>query len=423
MKQKKTELIVIGSGPAGLAAGIKAKESGVNDVVIIERAERIGGLLHQCIHNGFGLHYFGKDLTGPEFIHYFIKKASDLKLEMNLNTMVTSLSHENEMQRVIAQNSQEGVIEFISKAIILSMGCRERTRGAIHIPGTRPAGIFTAGTAQRFINVEGFIVGKEILILGSGDIGMIMARRMTLEGAQVKAVVEILPYCGGLVRNEIQCLRDFGIPLLLNHTVVEIHGRNRIEGVTIAKVDKDFQPIPGTFQQIKCDTLLLSVGLIPENELSRMAGIELDPISGGPVVDESMQTNIDGIFACGNVVHVHDLVDNVCLESEIAGISAAKYVLEREKRIEIPSIKLIAGDNVRYVVPQKITKQKEVTLYLRVKKPDKNVILRVGDDVYEKKLFYVRPSEMIAVNFRLEHFMKLKNGTKELKVNVKNFTS
>ena len=422
MKQK-TDLIVIGSGPSGLAAGIKAKESGIDNVVIVERAERLGGLLHQCIHNGFGLHYFEEDLTGPEFIHRFIKKALDLNLEIKLDTMVTNLIHENEMQRVITQSSQDGMIEFSSKAVILAMGCRERTRGAIHIPGTRPSGIFTAGVAQRFINVEGFMPGNEVVILGSGDIGMIMARRMTLEGAQVKAVVEILPYCGGLLRNEIQCLHNFNIPLFLSHTVVEIHGRNRIEGVTIAKVDENFQLISGTEQRINCDTLLLSVGLIPENELSRMAGIELDPITGGPVVDESMQTNIDGIFACGNVVHVHDLVDNVCLESEIAGISAAKYVLEGEKRIEIPSIKLIAGDNVRYVVPHKVTKQKEVTFYLRVKKPDKNVILRVGDDVYEKKLFYARPSEMIAVNFRLEHFMKIKNGTKELKVNVKNFTS
>jgi thioredoxin reductase len=418
MNQKMSDLIVIGSGPAGLAAAIKAKESGIDTVIVMERGERLGGLLHQCIHNGFGLHYFGKDLTGPEFIHYFIKKALDLNVEIKLNTMVTSLSHEDGIQRVIAQNSREGVIEYTSKAVILSMGCREKTRGALHIPGTRPAGILTAGTAQRFINLDGFMPGNEVLILGSGDIGMIMARRMTLEGAHVKAVVEILPYCGGLARNEIQCLRDFDIPLLLSHTVTEIHGRHRVEGVTIAKVDKDFQPIPGTAQHIKCDTLLLSVGLIPENELSRMAGIELDRLTGGPIVDDSMETNIDGIFACGNVVQVHELVDNVCLESEIAGVSAAKYFLEGGKTTDSGFIRLIAGADIRYVVPQKITKQKEVTLYMRVKRPDENVVLKVGDDIYERRLFFVRPSEMIVAKLSLDHIMKIKNGTEELNVSI-----
>ncbi len=418
MKQKKCDLIIIGSGPAGLAAAIKAKENGIGDVVVMERGERLGGLLHQCIHNGFGIHYFGKDLTGPEFIQYLIKRALSLDIAVRLNTMVTSLSHEDEMQRVVAQNSQEGVIEYASKVVILAMGCRERTRGVLHIPGTRPAGILTAGTAQRFINVDGFMPGNEVVILGSGDIGMIMARRMTLEGARVKAVVEILPYCGGLARNEIQCLRDFDIPLLLSHTVIEIHGAHRVEGVTIAGVDKDFQPVPGTEQHIKCDTLLLSVGLIPENELSRMAGVELDRLTGGPIVDDSMETNIDGIFACGNVVQVHELVDNVCLESEIAGVSAARYIFEKRRRTDGDFIRLVAGDGIRYVVPHKITRQKEPTLYMRVKKPGKNVILKVGDDIYERRLFFARPSEMITTKLGADHLVKIKPGTKELNVSI-----
>jgi thioredoxin reductase len=419
MKQSVCDLIIIGSGPAGLAAAIKAKESGIEDVVVMERGERLGGLLHQCIHNGFGIHYFGKDLTGPEFIHYFIEKALGLNVSIKLNTTVTSLRHEDGMQRVVAQNSEDGIVEYTSKAIILAMGCREKTRGVLHIPGTRPAGILTAGTAQRFINVEGFMPGNEVVILGSGDIGMIMARRMTLEGAQVKAVVEILPYCGGLVRNEIQCLRDFDIPLFLSHTVTEIHGKHRVEGVTIAEVDKDFQPIPETMRQIQCDTLLLSVGLIPENELSRMAGIELDRFTRGPTVSDSMETNIGGIFACGNVVHVHELVDNVCLESEIAGASAAKYILEGGKKVDTGVVRLIAGDNIRYIVPHQITKQKEVTLYMKVEQPDKNVVLRVGDGIWKRKLFSVRPSEMIVVKLGLDHIMKIKDGTEVLKVSMK----
>jgi hypothetical protein len=260
--------------------------------------------------------------------------------------------------------------------------------------------------------------GNEGVILGSGDIGMIMARRMTLEGARVRGVVEILPYCGGLARNEIQCLNDFDIPLFLSHTVTEIHGRDRVEGVTIAKVDKNFQPIPGTMHQIKCDTLLLSVGLIPENELSRMVGVELDRFTGGPIVNDSMETHINGIFASGNVVHVHEVVDNVCLESEIAGEGAAKYILEGGKRIPTSFIRLIPEDNIRYVVPHQITRQREVTLYMRVKEPDQNVVLRVGEDVYKKKLFFVRPGEIIEAKLNLDHMKKIKDGTEELKVNI-----
>ncbi len=412
------DLIIIGSGPAGLAAAIKARESGIGNAIVMERGERLGGLLHQCIHNGFGVHYFGKDLTGPEFIHRLIERALSLDISVKLNTMVTSLNHEDGVQRVVAQNSQEGVVEYAAKAVILAMGCREKTRGALHTPGTRPAGIFTAGTAQRFINVEGFMPGKEVIILGSGDIGMIMARRMTLEGARVRAVAEILPYCGGLARNEIQCLQDFDIPLLLSHTVIEIHGARRIEGVTLARVDQDFQPIPGTEQQMKCDTLLLSVGLIPENELSKLAGIEIDRSTGGPIVDDSMETSIDGIFACGNVVQVHELVDNVCLESEIAGVSAARYVLEERRRPDPDVIRLIPGDGIRYVVPHKVTRQKETTLYMRVKKPGENVILKVGDDVYERKLIFARPSEMITAKLGADHLVDLKPGTKELNVRI-----
>jgi len=409
---KEIDVAVIGAGPAGIAAAIQAKEEGAKDVVIIERSEELGGLLHQCIHNGFGLLYFNKDLTGPEYAARFIELLKEKKIRTQLETMVIKISRAREIMVV---NSKQGYMTFKSKAIVLAMGCRERSRGAINIPGTRPAGIFTAGTAQRFINVEGFIPGKKIVILGSGDIGMIMARRLTLEGAEIKAVVEILPYIGGLIRNEVQCLHDFNIPLLLEHTVTHIHGEKRIEAVAVAKVNKDKTPIAGTDKKIECDTLLLSVGLIPENELSLMTGVKLDPITKGPIVDENMQTNVKGIFAGGNVLHVHDLVDNVTWESSLAGASAARFALKK-KPLERGKIAIKPGRNIRYIVPQFISGVKDVTLYLRVKEPKLNVRINVGG-IMRKSLRVVKPSVMIKLTLSLDQLKKLKKGTRKIIVN------
>ena len=396
MNLQDIDVAVIGAGPAGLAAAIKAKESGAARVVIMERAEQLGGLLHQCVHNGFGLFYFNQDLTGPEYAHRFIEKATDSGVESLLETMVTEISPERQIKAV---NKEAGYITITPRSIVLAMGCRERARGAIGIPGTRPSGIFTAGTAQRFVNVEGYIPGKRVVILGSGDIGMIMARRLTLEGAKVEAVLEVLPYTGGLIRNEVQCLHDFNIPLFLKHTVTAVHGEERLEAVTVARVDEKNNPVPGTERIIECDTLLLSVGLIPENELSQMAGIRLDTVTGGPVVDERRQTTVPGIFAGGNVVHVHDLVDNVSFESELAGESAARFASvpsEAERNLRIK-----AGNNIRYVVPQTISGTDDVTLFMRVSGMEENVRLRVGD-VLTKALRVVKPSEMLKIEISAE---------------------
>jgi thioredoxin reductase len=411
VKLQDVDVAVIGAGPAGLAAAIKAKEVGAQNVVVMERAEQMGGLLHQCVHNGFGLFYFNEDLTGPEYAHRFVEKATDIGIDGLLETMVTGITPE---RQITAISREAGYITLKPKAIVLAMGCRERARGALGIPGTRPAGIFTAGTAQRFVNVEGFIPGKKIVILGSGDIGMIMACRLTLEGANVEAVVEILPYTGGLIRNEVQCLHDFDIPLLLRHTVTQIHGEQRVEAVTVAEVDNSARPVAGTERKIECDTLLLSVGLIPENELSLMAGVELDPITGGPIVDEIRQTSIPGIFAGGNVVHVHDLVDNVSWESELAGESAARFA-SGGKSVD-KRIRLKAGNNIRYIVPQTISGQSEVTLYMRVSEMEENVRLQIGD-VMSRGLRVVKPSEMLKIELTLEHLKKIKGGTSEIIVN------
>ncbi|MBN1383094.1 MAG: FAD-dependent oxidoreductase [Deltaproteobacteria bacterium] len=403
------DVAVIGAGPAGMAAAIKAREAGAEKVILMERAEELGGLLHQCVHNGFGLLYFNEDLSGPEYGHRFIEKVMDTGVTPLLETMVVRLGQDRQIGAV---NTREGFITFRPKSIVLAMGCRERSRGALNIPGTRPAGVLTAGTAQRFVNVEGFVPGKKIVILGSGDIGMIMARRLTLEGAQVEAVVEILPYIGGLIRNEVQCLHDFEIPLFLEHTVTRIHGEQRLEAVTIARVDGQRNPVAGTQRVIACDSLLLSVGLIPENELSLMAGIQLDPVTGGALVDETRQTTVPGVFAGGNVLHVHDLVDNVSWESELAGESAARFAAagKPEARGEI---KVKAGRNIRYVVPQTISGRKDTTLYMRVSEPEETVRIKVGN-ITTKGMRAVKPSEMLKIELSADKLEKLKEGTQEI---------
>ncbi|MDD1673924.1 MAG: NAD(P)/FAD-dependent oxidoreductase [Methanomicrobiales archaeon] len=410
MTSDPIDVLVIGSGPAGMAAAIQAKTSGSDRVLLVERAEELGGLLSQCIHNGFGLIYFNEDMTGPEYGQRFVEKVMDSKIEVLLETMVLRLTPD----RKVTLCNRDGVETLNPKSVVLAMGCRERTRESIVIPGYRPAGIFTAGTAQRWVNIEGYLPGKEIVILGSGDVGMIMARRLTLEGARVKAVVEILPYIGGLIRNEVQCLYDFNIPVLVEHTVVNIHGTQRVSGVTVARVDQNRNPISGTEKSIDCDTLLLSVGLIPENELSFMAGVNLDPITGGPILNERMETNLPGIFAAGNCVHVNDLVDNVTLEGEKAGQSAAEHA--SGKASPKMGITLEAGGNVRYVIPQMITGQREVAIRLRVKEPEKDVILKVGE-LMTKRLKVVKPSEMLHLILSEKHLKRIKKGTAQLVVN------
>lgn len=344
----KYDLVIVGGGPAGLAAAIAAKDNGIDSILIIERDRELGGILNQCIHNGFGLHTFKEELTGPEYASRFIAQIEERGIEYKLNTMVMDISND---KVVTAMNSTDGMFTVEAKAVVLAMGCRERSRGALNIPGYRPAGIFSAGTAQRLVNIEGYMPGRRVVILGSGDIGLIMARRMTLEGAKVLAVAELMPYSGGLKRNIVQCLNDFDIPLYLSHTVVDIQGKERVEGITIAEVGPDRKPIPGTEIHYDCDTLLLSCGLLPENELSKTAGVDLSPITSGPVVNDSLETNIPGVFACGNVLHVHDLVDFVSQEATNAGKNAAKYIKEGEVT-SAKQIEILPVDGVRYTVPK-----------------------------------------------------------------------
>ena len=355
------ELVIVGGGSAGLAAAVSAYESGIRDILIIERGAELGGILNQCIHNGFGLHTFKEELTGPEYASRFIAKVKERRIEYILSSMVIDVAP----HQVTYVNSSEGVVTVETKAIVLAMGCRERPRGALNTPGYRPAGIFSAGTAQLLVNLEGKKVGTRVVILGSGDIGLIMARRLTLEGAKVLAVCEIMPYSGGLKRNIVQCLDDYNIPLYLSHTVIDIQGKERVTGVTVAEVGPDRKPLPGTEVTYDCDTLLLSVGLLPENELSSKAGIELSPITNGPVVDETLSTGKDGIFACGNVLHVHDLVDYVSEEATLAGKAAAAYIQGKTEKKR--SIRVKTGNGVRYTVPQVITQDEgKVTLRFRV---------------------------------------------------------
>lgn len=368
------DLVIVGGGPAGLAAAASAKRNGIDSIIILERDHELGGILNQCIHNGFGLHTFKEELTGPEYAGRFIDQVEELKIEYKLNTMVMDIRGD---KVVTAMNREDGLFEIKARAIILAMGCRERPRGALNIPGYRPAGIYSAGTAQRLVNIEGFMPGREVVILGSGDIGLIMARRMTLEGAKVKVVAELMPFSGGLKRNIVQCLDDFGIPLKLSHTVVDIDGKERVKGITLAQVDSTGKPVPGTEEYYACDTLLLSCGLIPENELSRNMGVDIEPITNGPSVNESLETNIEGVFACGNVLHVHDLVDFVSEEASAAGKNAAKYIKNGGKAVEVSheTVALCPEGIVRYTVPKTLNVERmddEITVRFRVGAVQKN---------------------------------------------------
>lgn len=393
----KYEIVIVGGGPAGLAAAIAAKEHGAASILVLERDEELGGILNQCIHNGFGLHTFKEELTGPEYAARFIDRLFQAGIAYKLNTMVTDISAD---KTVTAINREDGIIEIHARAVILAMGCRERSRGALNIPGFRPAGVFSAGTAQRLVNIEGCLPGRKIVILGSGDIGLIMARRMALEGARVQVVAELLPYSGGLKRNIVQCLDDFGIPLKLRHTVVNIHGKKRVEGVTIAQVDEKQKPVSGSEIYYECDTLLLSCGLIPEHELSKALGVQLNPVTFGPLVNERLETSVEGIFACGNVLHVHDLVDFVSQEAAAAGTYAAWYVKNSAGHEKSKDIPIEAESGVRYTVPNTVDPKRmeeKLTVRFRVGDVYKNCYVSVYADekrIIHRKKQVMAPGEM-----------------------------
>lgn len=400
MHEVNVDLLIVGAGPAGLAAAIAAAEAGAGEIVLVDRLDELGGILQQCIHNGFGLRFFKEELTGPEYAQRFMDKLTDFpQVKIKTQTMVVEITPD---RRVTTVNASDGLIVYRADAVILAMGCRERPRGAINTPGTRPAGVYTAGSAQRLMNVEGFLPGRRAVILGSGDIGLIMARRLTLEGIKVEAVIELMPYSSGLTRNIVQCLDDFGIPLYLGHTVTEIVGKDRVEGIVAAPVDSARIPDLKRVFRIDCDTLVLSVGLIPENELSLQAGIRLDQTTGGPIVDSDYQTSVSGIFACGNVVHVHDLVDDVSEESIVAGRSAAAFVNGQHGTDALIETK--AGRNVRSVVPQKLRRDRPAVLYIRVASPEQDVVICAGG--LRRKMRQVTPGETVRLTVAPEHFFE-----------------
>jgi len=395
------DVVIVGSGPAGMAAALGARAAGANRILIVDREREAGGILNQCIHTGFGLHYFKEELTGPEYAQRFLEDIAAQDIDVLTDAFIADI---NADRRMVLMSGIHGVRVINAKAIVLAMGARERTRGAIRIPGARPAGVLTAGLAQKFVNLLGLLPGKRVVILGSGDIGLIMARRLTLEGVAVEGVYEILPHPNGLNRNLVQCLQDFDIPLHLSTTVVNIHGSERVRGVTVAPVDAALRPQLEKSWEVPCDTLMLSIGLIPENELTRKLGARLDPVTGGPVVDSTMQTTVPGVFACGNVVHIHDLVDFVSQEAELAGRCAGEYVNGRQRPAD--NVKLIPGENVAYCVPHTISTDREHTIYMRVKEPLEKSSIRFGE-VYEKKVRYVSPPETVTVTMRprfLERF-------------------